>query len=250
MKKPRVAVVGFTGCAGCQLELLNLEELLDVIEKIELTKFRLAKSEVSEDHYELAFVEGSISEEAQIEELRNLRKQSKFLVALGSCASYGGVQSISNFINLEEAHKTVYGRKKINYYPIKARPLSAWVKVDFELPGCPIDRNEFLEVLKDLLLGKIPKPKPYPVCMECKLRENICPLVERNELCLGPVTRAGCEAKCPSNGALCEGCRGPVEEANIASEASILKEKGLDPKEIIRKFRMYCAGAKEFQEVK
>ena len=245
--KPRIGIFGFTGCAGCQLEILNLEDiLLDLLSTVDVVNFRMAKSENSDGPFDISFVEGSIMS-YQVDELKKIRENSKTLVAIGSCACHGGVQYLQNF--MENPWKIVYNDKKMIYSSPDTKPLSSYVKVDYLLPGCPMDKDEFVEFVKSVLMGKKPVLKTYPVCVECKLKENIC-LLERGIMCLGPVSLAGCSAKCPSNGYPCEGCRGPVEEANIASQAELMKEKGIDPVDLIRRFRMFTSGAKEFEEVK
>ncbi|MDI6916635.1 MAG: hypothetical protein QMC80_02425 [Thermoplasmatales archaeon] len=245
--KPGVGIFGFTGCAGCQLEILNLEDiLLDLPSVVDIINFRMAKSENLDGPLDISFVEGSIMK-YQVGELKKIRKNSKILVAIGSCACYGGVQYLQNFI--EKPWKIVYNDKKMKYASPDTKSLSSYVKVDYSLPGCPIDKEEFVDFLKSVLLGRKPKMKSYPICVECKLRENDC-LLEKGTICLGPVTVAGCNSKCPNNNYACEGCRGPVEEANISSQAELMKEKGIDPVDLIRRFRMFTSGAKEFQEAK
>jgi len=242
--KPIIGIFGFTGCAGCQLEILNLEDiLLDLFSMVDVVNFRMAKSENSDGPFDISFVEGSIMS-YQVDELKKIREKSKVLVAIGSCACHGGVQYLQNF--MEKPWRIVYNDKKMIYSSPDTKPLSSYVKVDYILPGCPMDKNEFVEFVKSMLIGKKPVLKTYPVCVECKMKENIC-LLERGIMCLGPVSLAGCNAKCPSNEYPCEGCRGPVEEANISSQADLMKEKGVDPVDLIRRFRMFTSGAKEFQ---
>lgn len=107
-------------------------------------------------------------------------------------------------------------------------------------PGLPIDRDEFLACVKALLLGKkLPIPD-YPVCDECKMRENTC-LFTIGKVCLGPVSRAGCKAICPSYGASCEACRGFISYANIESIQKVMTEHGLSPEEIHSMSTMFNA---------
>ena len=121
---------------------------------------------------------------------------------------------------------------------IPARPVSAVVPVDYSLPQCPVNRFEFINLTKALLLGKKPERPNYPVCVECKLAENGC-VFDKGGTCLGPVTRAGCGAICITNGRHCWGCRGLVDEPNINSEKEILKEHGLTVEDMLKKFRIY-----------
>jgi len=80
-------------------------------------------------------------------------------------------------------------------------------------------------LVRHLVLGIEPQFPKYPVCVECKQRLNSC-VLDMGMMCLGPVTRAGCNAVCPRNRLGCWGCRGPSEEANFESLIEILREKG------------------------
>ncbi len=93
--------------------------------------------------------------------------------------------------------------------------------------------------MTDLVLGQQVRHPQYPVCMECKAQENIC-LFDLGEPCLGPVTRAGCDAWCPSNRLGCWGCRGPAPEANLTQLYTIMRERGISQERILD--RLECFG--------
>ncbi len=236
--KPKVAFFDFTSCEGCQLTVVDSlqthPELLDVVE---IVQFREAMTEKGED-YAVAFVEGSISRASDEPRLKRIREQAAVLVALGACAHLGGVNSIRNAQPLEDVRRYVYGDKAEWYETYPARPLSAVVKVDAVIPGCPIDRNEFLEVVKAVLLGKKPPIPDYPLCVECKLKENVC-LFHKGGFCLGPVTRAGCGAICPTYGDGCEGCRGLIPEPNRNAMSNVLTENGLSVEAMLARWTMF-----------
>ena len=177
MMKPKIGVFGFTGCAGCQLMILNLEdEILDIAEKVEIVSFPMASSRIGKKELDVAFVEGSITTEEQRKELEEIRKRSKLLVAIGNCGTCGGVQALSNGLRSpEEKMREVYGEEL--WEIIESKPLSEFVKVDLELHGCPIEKEEFLELVKYLLKGYLPPEKDYPVCLACQLRETDCLLL-------------------------------------------------------------------------
>ena len=99
-------------------------------------------------------------------------------------------------------------------------PISEHVKVDLELPGCPVSAGQLREVLAAVLVGRRPQLLNEAVCLDCKRRGIPCLLVTGTEPCLGPVTRAGCGALCPSVGRGCFGCFGPQVDANPVSLAS------------------------------
>ncbi len=237
--KPKVAFFDFTSCEGCQLDVLNVtaEEVLALLAAVDIVNFREIKT-IREDNYDIAFIEGSISRESEIPRLQKIREQAKVLVALGACASIGGVNCLKNHLPMEEALKIVYGKDAKNYDTIPARPINAVVKVDAYVRGCPPITAEFLKVVKALLLGKKPDIPTYPVCVECKMAGNVC-VFERGMTCLGPVSRAGCGAICVNGGRFCWGCRGLVDDPNIDSEKEILKKYGLTVEQVVDKFKIY-----------
>jgi len=237
--KPKVAIFEFGCCEGCQLQIVNLEErLLDLLEVVDVVTWREARSEHQDGPYDIAFVEGSITREDEIGRLKEIREDSRILVALGACAHLGGVNCLKNFMDQDEVRRYVYGDKAEWFPSIPARPLGAVVKVDYVIPGCPIDKEEFLGMVKQLLLGKEPRLPNYPVCVECKKAGNVC-VFEKGLFCLGPITRAGCGARCPSFGARCIGCRGTVDDPNTEAHREVMKEYGLRPEDILNKYRLF-----------
>jgi sulfhydrogenase subunit delta len=238
MDKPRVAFFDFASCEGDQLQIVNLEEdLLKVVGAVDIVSFREAMKGHS-DNYDIAFVEGSITRRSDEPRLMEIRKNAKILVALGACATIGGVNLLKNFQELESVRKFVYGEKFYNYETYPSRPIKAVVPVDLEIHGCPINRNEFVMAFKALLMGKKPEIPNYPVCEECKMNENIC-VFEMGMTCMGPVTRAGCGACCVGEGSVCWGCRGFVDHPNADSEREVLAKYGLSVSDILKKFRLY-----------
>jgi len=236
--KPKLGFFDFTGCEGCQLEVINFEtELVELLEHVDIVNFREAMQEKGED-YEIAFIDGAITTESEISRIKKIREQAKILVAMGACASLGGVNCLKNFRPMEENLRIVYGDSAKYYDTIPARPVSAVVNVDYELPGCPMNRDEFLKLAKALLLGKKPQLPNYPVCVECKMAGNVC-VFDKGEFCLGPVTRAGCNAICINSGRRCWGCRGLIDDPNVNSEKEILQKHGLTVAGILSQFRIF-----------
>lgn len=241
----RIAVAKMTGCAGCQMEFLRLEEEMPfVLENVDIKYFVMAKRENLEGPYDLSFVEGSVSTPRELEELREIRSQSKILVAFGDCACHGCVPSILNWVPADVAANTVYEdfqaihSKKESYR--KICPLNEYVKVDIQQRGCPPHKNTILEVLRSTALGIPPFLRRHPVCVECKLKENTCILTFEKRACMGPVTAAGCGAICPTVNRECEGCYGPMSDANAQSLAQKFSEIGLTKDDVTRKFRKYA----------
>ncbi len=240
--KPKIAFFDFASCEGCQLQVVNLEaEMLDVLGAVDIVQFREAMTEKSDD-YAIAFVEGSITREKDIPRLQGIRKQASILVALGSCATIGGVNGLKNFQPLDEVRQYVYGEKAPWYETFPARPLDAVVPVDHYIYGCPIHKAEFLRVVQSLLLGKKPEIPSYPVCVECKRTGNVC-VFDLGLTCLGPVTRAGCGAWCPTHRDSCAGCRGLVPHPNLNAEKEVLGKAGLTVDQAVNQFRLFLGYA-------
>lgn len=238
--KPKLAFFDFTGCEGCQLEVINFEtELVELLEHVDIVNFREAMQEKGED-YEIAFIDGAISTQSDVERIKKIREQAKVLITIGACSSLGGVNCLKNSRPMEENLRIVYGDSAKYYDTIPARPVSAVVPVDYELPQCPVNRYEFLKLTKALLLGKKFKLPNYPVCAECKMAGNVC-VFEKGAFCLGPVTRAGCSALCVTTGRRCWGCRGLVDDPNVDSEKEILQKHGLSVNDILSQFRLFNA---------
>jgi coenzyme F420-reducing hydrogenase gamma subunit len=94
-----------------------------------------------------------------------------------------------------------------------------------------------LAVVNSLLLGVAPRDNADKVCTECKRRGYPCVLVSRGIACMGPVTRAGCGALCPSIGRDCYGCYGPAEKANTDALAAQFASQGLTPQAVMQRFQ-------------
>ena len=228
-KRPKIAVFDFTGCEGCELQLANKEETLGAfLGAIEVVNFREVSSDASDD-YEVALIEGAISLPDEIERLRAIRQRAKLRVAMVSCACFGGVGRLKNAFDLDEANREVYGDYPKETMP--TMPLKEFVAVDLEVPGCPVSKDEIEKIVQHLV-WELPLPSyAYPVCLECKQRYTVCRF-DLGELCLGPITRAGCNAPCPAGGLGCWGCRGPAQAANYDEFFTLAKEKGFDQRQI------------------
>lgn len=239
--RPKVAFFSFTCCEGCQLTVLSCEsELPDLVEHSRIVNFREAMTERDED-YEIAFVEGSISKREEIEKIKKIREKARVVVALGACSAIGGLNCLKNRFPMDEVKRAVYGKDSGGHRmsdTIPAMPIDCVIKVDYYIHGCPIPKKEFLSVFTDLVLGKIPTIPNYPVCVDCKMAGNIC-VFERGMSCVGPVTRAGCDAICVTYGCVCWGCRGFVDNPNIEAHRDTLRRYGLTPEEVTRALDLY-----------
>jgi coenzyme F420-reducing hydrogenase gamma subunit len=236
--KPKIAFFDFSSCEGCQLTVVDsLQTHPDLLQAVDIVQFREAMTEKSDD-YLVAFIEGSCTRESDEARLKQIRERAGLVVALGACAHLGGINALKYLHPLDEVRRYVYGDKADWYETYDARPIEAVIPVDFTIPGCPIDRDEFVAVVKALLLGKKPPIPDYPVCVDCKLRENIC-LYTQGKVCMGPVARAGCKAICPTYGQSCEACRGFITNPNDSSMRHLLEENGLTVEGITSMYTMF-----------
>ncbi len=247
--KPTVAVYKFSSCDGCQLSLLNMEdELLDLAGAIDIAFFLEATRLEKPGPYDIGIVEGSITTPHEIERIEDIRRQCKILIALGTCATTGGIQALRNFASADEYANIVYAHPDFLHYLNTSKPMSEYVQVDYELAGCPVNKSQVIEVIVALLSGRKPNLPSYPVCMECKRRGTVCVLVDKGIPCLGPGTIAGCGAICPANGRGCYGCFGPTREPNTASLTSILQKVERYPGEATRLYRGFSGYAPAFRK--
>jgi sulfhydrogenase subunit delta len=241
MNGPRIAIAGLTACSGCQLTLLNCElELPEIARRFEILYFPMGESGgESADFFDAAIVEGAVSTPSDLSTLFRLRNASRLLIAYGTCAIFGGVAAMNNGSSRrEDLVAAVYGEGgHIASFP--PSPFGKFVSVDFTITGCPPEKHDLLDLLGALQAGTLPPTSSYPVCTECRSRENLCLLLEKNELCLGPIIQGGCNARCPATGIVCEGCRGPVREANVAQELELLLDRGFGREEIERRLSRF-----------
>jgi len=243
MTKPRVAVFDFACCEGCQLQIINLEEnILDLIGAVDVVEWREGISDQS-DEYDIAIIEGSITRTQDAERLLDIRSKAKVLIALGACATIGGINKLKNNFDLDEVKKCVYkNNASMSHLDTEfTKAVDEVVKVDCKIHGCPIDKDEFTSIILSLLLGKNPEIPEWPVCVECKAKANPC-LWEYEQICLGPIIRAGCGARCPSSGFRCFGCRGYIDNPNVDAAMDVIEKYGLNIDDL--KSKMVLFGSK------
>jgi len=240
MAKPKIAIFDFACCEGCQLQIVNLEEeILDLLGVADVVEWREAMSEKS-DEYDIAIIEGSITRPEDEERVKLIRSRAKVLIALGACATMGGINKLKNNFDLDDVKKCVYGKaaSKPHLHTGLTKAVDEVVGVDYYVHGCPIDRKEFTYIVRSLVMGKTPEIPDYPVCVECKANGNPC-LWEYGQVCLGPIIRAGCGARCPSNGFRCFGCRGYVDNPNVEAARDVIEKYGLNVDDLKTKMVLF-----------
>jgi coenzyme F420-reducing hydrogenase gamma subunit len=251
--KLKTAVFKFTCCAGCQFQLLFFQDyLLETLELVDFVYFMMGRrKELTEESLDLSLIEGAISTPEEIEKLKWIRQRSHYLVAFGACAAYGGIPSIKDYTPERIIEERTYP-EPMHIRSLKVSAVNEYVKVDYYLAGCPVDQNQLLELFRSLVAGKKPELREHPVCVECKLKGNICILLRREgvqeSMCLGPVTKAGCEALCPSNMRACYGCWGPMSNPNVKELVRVFKMKGFSDEDIKMRFTEFAGLTREFSE--
>jgi sulfhydrogenase subunit delta len=233
----KLAFYSLTSCEGCLTTLItklgpNLENLWNIFD---IDYFKLVREPVGGSKVpkvDIAFVEGAVVTNLDREKLLEIRENSSFVVALGTCASSGNIAfTASREIKLKN--------KKLRDLEIsEAEPISSVVTVDFELSGCPASAEEFTDALLRLINNIEPIQPDYSVCYECRTKGNDC-LLEKERVCLGPLAMGGCGAACPSVGSPCYSCRGPATEADLEAYLKTLEKKGLDKNRAMLMLRMF-----------
>lgn len=248
-KRPKVAVFKFASCDGCQLSLLDAEDqLLAVAGAVEIANFPEASRRIVKGPYDIGLVEGSITTPHDVERIREIRKECRFLLTIGACATAGGIQALRNWKDVKEYTRLVYASPEYISTLDRSMPVGSYVHVDFELRGCPINKVQLLEVINAALNKRKPTIPTHSVCMECKLRGTVCVLVSRQIPCLGPVTQAGCGGLCPSYDRGCFGCFGPMENPNPPALSKRFVALGADRRDVVLMYRGFNAYAEAFRK--
>ncbi len=247
--KPKVAVHKFSSCDGCQLTFINAgEDLITLSELVDIVHFAEAGYIDEEAKVDIAFVEGSVSTNKELDRIHRVRQNSNYLITIGACATAGGIQALRNSVNAKEWGNAIYAKPEFIDSLDTSTPVSAHVKVDLELWGCPVNEEQVFMAIRQLLFGVDPHIDHDSECIECKKKGIVCRLVAHGESCLGPVTKLGCGALCPHIGRACYGCFGPSDNPNTHSLGKCLEGFGLMPEEIARKFLQINSQTEAFNE--
>ena len=249
--KPRLAVFKFASCDGCQLQLLSCEtELLQLGALFEIAHFAEASSRLESGPYDIAIVEGSITTSADEERIQFIRANSDKLITIGACATTGGIQALRNAGRHADFLKAVYAHPDYIDSLATSTPISDHVRVDFELRGCPIDKQQLLSVLGNLIAGHEIHLPQHSVCLECKRNGYVCVTVATGQPCLGPITHAGCGSLCPSFARGCYGCFGPVAQANPVATVEGLRRNNVADNRVLPMLDHVNTNAPTFREAR
>ena len=248
-RKPSLAVFKFASCDGCQLQLLDAQgKLLEIADRVRIDHFLEASSRVVPGPYDVGLVEGSISTAHDAERIKEVRRQCRYLVTIGACATAGGIQALRNWGRIDDFLGAVYASPEYISTLETSTAIADHVPVDFELRGCPIDTGQLVELITALVVGRKPHVPGHSVCVECKARGTVCVAVAKGIPCLGPVTQAGCGAICPAHDRECFGCYGPAEAVNLVSLTGFYEARGTPRDELTRLVRSFNGNAPAFRE--
>lgn len=152
MPKPKVGLFSFTCCEGCLVTLMEAmnENWKNWFKKMDISEAKLLKSKNKTGKMDLAFVEGAISTRDEEKKIKEIRKNAKKVVALGSCAINGWPSNLRNSFDAEKTKAIKPFLRKFNQLD-KVYPVSEFIKVDCGLPGCPVAQEDLEKYIKQVL---------------------------------------------------------------------------------------------------
>lgn len=170
MAKIKIATDWLAGCSGCHMSLLDIDErLVELLESVEFTSSPITDlKHPPEDGVTIGIIEGAISNDHNLDKLREMRERCQILIAVGDCATFGGIVAMRNLVGTEAALKRAYLDTEsvidgvIPDSPELGKPLDMvtgvdkLVKVDLFIPGCPPRPGAYLYAITELLAGRTP----------------------------------------------------------------------------------------------
>jgi F420-non-reducing hydrogenase small subunit len=258
----KIAEEWLATCGGCEVTILDLgEKILDLLPKLEFVHIPVLmdhkyygqlgeKAEIEIPEADIGIISGGIRNEENKKIAEAMRKKCKTIVAMGSCANFGGVPALGNMYTRDEIFEKIY-KKSVSTEPSeppstdipplmdRVYAVSEVIKVDVGLPGCPTTPELVAEALVALLEGKPFELAERSVCDDCPMErkekadvalkrpleratfeigaklESVRCLMEQGYLCQGPATRSGCGGaekipRCIKAYMPCRGCFGPI----------------------------------------
>ena len=246
--KPRVVVLSLSSDFGCQVQISNYPQLLDMISTFQIGYWQLVLSGDMPAEYEVALIEGAVTTTEQIALLEKVRATASCVIAIGACAVTGGVPGLARRGVMIDHFKAIYGADKppASEKCVAPAPVSAYIPVDFLIPGCPIEPEELSRVLQRALRALVDNPQRQSMCGECKMAENTC-FWTHDTACLGLIARSGCHATCVSRGRPCTACRGIAYDANLDAARQFAASHGCEEKTFDGLIDLYNA-AREIED--
>jgi NAD-reducing hydrogenase small subunit len=174
MGKVTVATDWLAACAGCHMSLLDIDErVVKLLELVEFTSSPVTDlKHPPKEGVTVGILTGAISNTHNIEVAKTMRERCQILIALGDCATFGGIVATRNMVGTQAALKRAYLEAEsvvdgfIPDSPELGKPLDRVVgvgdvvKVDFFLPGCPPRADAIWFALSELLAGRVPVVLP------------------------------------------------------------------------------------------
>ena len=169
MAKPKVATTSLAGCFGCHMSILDIDDrILKLVELIDFDKSPIDDIKKFTGQCAIGLIEGGCCNEENVHVLRDFRKHCDVLIAVGDCATMGGIPALRNTIPLRECMDEAYINGPTVYNPSgmtpsdpdlplllnKVYPVQEVVKIDYSLPGCPPSADTIWAALTALLGNK------------------------------------------------------------------------------------------------
>lgn len=250
----KTSIISLSTCGGCSATLIEKQDnLLNLLNNITISYCPMLLDEEEIKESDVALVDGLVRVKEDEEKLIEARQKSKYLIAWGTCSTFGGIPAQANIYELEDLLEESYGHTKdvFSYYfsgagnlniltyqkteeEIKllrrARKIDDYVKVDYYIPGCPPSVSILLNLIFEIKGNNNINKSASIVCAECKRKQKKIPVeyfwisprnnwnidecfTSHGSICLGFITRGGCGATCTKAGLPCWGCRGPSDQA-------------------------------------
>ena len=148
----RVGVFSFTGDEGCVIQFLEIlnYKFFEWVGKVEFVNCRVLQAKNEMGPFDVAFIEGAISNTKEEEKLKKIREVSKKIVAIGSCAINGAPSNHRNFFDAKTREEILPILQRFNHRE-KVVPIGELIAVDDQVPGCPIIEKTFCDCMDKYL---------------------------------------------------------------------------------------------------
>ncbi len=247
--KPKLSLEWLSSCSGCELGILDLhDKFLTLLDSVELMRMPILMDVKTYEEADIGIITGSIRTEHDYKSALKMRDSCKMIVALGTCAVYGGPQGAAYAHTNETLTAAAFVDNPTtltDFVPSEVPklleglyPLDSVIKVDLYLPGCPPHAAFILDGLTSLIKKRPTKIGRHSVCIRCKrvmrktkikefkpavgggLDPQLC-FLSQGCLCFGSVTLDRCLAPCPANGVPCFSCGGPTEDIILEPQKDV-----------------------------
>ncbi|MFA5772105.1 MAG: F420-nonreducing hydrogenase [Thermoplasmata archaeon] len=229
----KVSTIQLGGCSGCHVSLLDVGKDLfsDAITVVHSYLLMDKVTDTVESDTDVLLIEGAVLTNEDEDLLRRIAPHAKTVLAVGSCACFGGIACLGNLKNPFVTNTDNLKDSKHKLHPLVCSP-KAFIDVDYYIPGCPPPASVIGDTILALVNGKPVPEISHTVCDECEREKThtappIVPggkwkttldeapdpkkcLLEQGYLCLGRQTMGGCNASCTKANIACEACRGPI----------------------------------------